>query len=154
MTLQNFEYSLQTSRQPPYPFLCKVFKCYLLLLEKVTIHKNKKEEKKKKRRKYEKKRKEKDKKKEEKKRRRKKKTKIMKVKRRKNMGKVSLHISTHQYRSIPTMYISIFYHSTPSLPINIVPFLPCIYPFFTTPHHFYQILFILFYHHHPHHLGE
>ena len=38
--------------------------------------------------------------------------------------KLSLLIATHQYHSISTMCIFIFYHSTPSLPNSIYPFLP------------------------------
>ena len=85
---RNFEYSLQTLRQPPCP-------CFMQSLQR---------------------RKEKDKKKEGKKRRRKRKRTISKVKRRKNMGKLSLPVSTHQ---IPFYSYHVYIH-------------------FTTPHHLYQ----------------
>ena len=43
--------------------------------------------------------------------------------------------------------------STYLYPSNIIPFLPCAYPFYhSTPS--LPILSILFDHHHPHHLGE
>ena len=97
--------------------LCKVFKCYLLLLEKVTIYKKKKEEKKKKRRKYEKEEKKKTKrKKERKKRRRKRKRRIRKSEKKEKYGKT---ISSYLYPSIPLHSYHVYIHVT-------------------TPHHLYQ----------------
>ena len=121
--------------------LCTVFKCYLLLLEKVIIYKKKKEEKKNKRRKYEKE----EKKKTERKKERKGAERIKKVKIRKNVGKLSLPISTHQYHSIPTMCISI-------LPLHtiytnsIYPFLPSSFISFgkIIKHQWYRSLYNIF----------